>query len=133
MIIILISIISGIISGLGQGGGSILILLLSVFMNIPQQTAQGTNLLFFVPTAIIATIANLRQKCIDLKMAITIGIAGIVGAIIGAKVSVNMNSDMLKKYFAIFLLCIAVYELYDIYKNYRDNKFKKNILENKGE
>lgn len=131
MVEIAISIISGIISGLGQGGGSILILLLSLFMNIQQQTAQGINLLFFVPTAIIATVINLRQKCIDFKTGIIIGSCGIIGAIIGAKVSINTNSEVLKKYFAIFLLCIAIYEIYDVYQIYRDNKIKKNILGNK--
>ena len=70
IIVILISVVSGVIAGLGQGGGSILILLLALIQKMPQQLAQGTNLVFFVPTAIIATIMNFKQKCINLKIRI---------------------------------------------------------------
>ena len=54
MIEVLIGLISGIISGTGMGGGTILILLLSIFMGLDQHVAQATNLVFFVPTAIAA-------------------------------------------------------------------------------
>ena len=54
MKLILIGIISGIVTGLGMGGGSILILFLTMFMNVSQHTAQAANLIFFIPTSISA-------------------------------------------------------------------------------
>ena len=56
--------VSGIVSGTGMGGGTILILVLSVFLGIEQHTAQATNLIFFVPTSITAIIVAIREKLI---------------------------------------------------------------------
>lgn len=66
---ILIGIVSGIISGAGMGGGTILIFLLSFVMGVEQHIAQATNLIFFIPTSIVAIIVNLKNKNIDLKLA----------------------------------------------------------------
>lgn len=112
MVEVLIGIISGIISGTGMGGGTILIFLLSFMCGIEQHIAQATNLIFFIPTSIVAIIVNIKNKNIDLKLAIIISIFGILGAIIGANLSVNTDVDTLRKYFGMFLGVIAVHEIY---------------------
>ena len=71
---VLIGIISGIVSGTGMGGGTILIFLLTFLCNVEQHIAQATNLIFFIPTSIIATIINIRKKNIDLKLGILISV-----------------------------------------------------------
>lgn len=68
MLEVLIGFISGIISGTGMGGGTILILLLSIIMGLDQHVSQATNLVFFVPTAIAAIFISLRKKNIDVKL-----------------------------------------------------------------
>ena len=118
MLEVLTGLISGIISGTGMGGGTILILILSVFMGINQHTAQATNLIFFVPTSITAIIVSIKDKLIDWKVGIPIAVTGIIGAIIGARISVNMEVNNLKRYFGIFLALIAIYEIYSICKLY---------------
>lgn len=85
MLNILIGIISGIVSGMGMGGGTILILCLSLFLGKDQHIAQGANLVFFVPTSIVAIIMNVKQKLIKWKTGITVSIFGIIGAIIRSK------------------------------------------------
>ncbi len=115
MINILIGIISGIVSGMGMGGGTILILCLSLFLGKDQHIAQGANLVFFVPTSIVAIIINVRQKLIKWKTGITVAIFGIIGALIGAKISVSLETNRLKLYFGIFLLCIAAFEVYSLF------------------
>ena len=62
MVEILIGIASGIISGTGMGGGTLLIFLLVYVLGIEQHIAQATNLIFFIPTSIIAIIINLKNK-----------------------------------------------------------------------
>lgn len=119
---VIFGIISGIVTGLGMGGGTILILLLSLFMNLEQHVAQATNLVFFVPTAISAIIINIKQKNIDYKLAGIISTCGIIGAIIGAIISESISSNRLKKYFAVFILLIAIYEIFKLYKEYRIGK-----------
>ena len=117
MLEVLIGFISGIISGTGMGGGTILILLLSIIMGLDQHVSQATNLVFFVPTAIAAIFISLRKKNIDVKLGITIV---IVGAIISSK----MNVNLLRKIFGVFLLIIAIYEIYSWYKMYIKKKNK---------
>ena len=122
MIEVLIGLISGIISGTGMGGGTILILLLSIFMGLDQHVAQATNLVFFVPTAIAAIFISLKKKIIDLRAGVVVIIVGVVGATIGAIISSKMNVNLLKKFFGIFLLIIAIYEIYSWYKMYIKKK-----------
>ena len=120
-------IISGIISGTGMGGGTILIFLLTFVIGLEQHTAQATNLIFFIVTSISAVYVNIKNKNIDLKLAILISICGIVGAVIGANSAIKTNVINLKKYFAIFLLIVAIYEIYSIIKDWK----KEKIIETK--
>ena len=122
MLSIIFGLISGIVTGLGMGGGTVLILLLSLFMGVEQHIAQATNLVFFVHTALAAIVMNLRQKNVDIKLAINISFFGIIGAIIGAIISNNINSENLRKYFAIFILIIALHEVYELYKEYKNKR-----------
>ena len=61
-----------------MGGGTILILILSVFLNIDQHVAQATNIVFFIPTSIAAIIVNIKQKIIDYKLGFVVIISGII-------------------------------------------------------
>ncbi len=121
--------ISGIISGTGMGGGTILILVLSIFLGIEQHTAQATNLVFFIPTAISAIIVSIKSKLIEWKIGIIIALSGIVGAIIGANISATLAVNRLKKFFGIFLGLIAIYEIYSLKKEYKKSKKEDNIKE----
>ncbi len=118
MIEIITGIIAGSVSGLGMGGGTILILVLSNFLGIEQHIAQATNLVFFIPTAISAIIINFRQKLINLKLSLFIILSGIIGTIIGSEIAINLNAPNLKKYFGIFLLIISLNEIYWMIKEY---------------
>lgn len=128
---VLIGLISGIVSGTGMGGGTILIFLLTFMCGIEQHVAQATNLLFFIPTSIMAIIVSVKNKNIDLKLAIFISIFGIFGAIVGANLAIYTDVQSLKKYFGIFLGIIALHEIYSIIKQYKISKNEKtnNIVE----
>ena len=105
-----------------MGGGTILILLLSIFMNLDQHVAQATNLIFFIPTAITSVIIGIKNKNINVKEALVIVVSGIVGAIISANISSNLNVNLLRKMFGAFLLIIAIYEIYSWFIMYIKNK-----------
>ena len=123
---ILIGIVAGIVSGTGMGGGTILIFLLTFLCGIEQHVAQAANLIFFIPTSIIAIIVNVKNRNIDLKLATIISIFGILGAIIGANLSVHTDVEKLRKIFGIFLAIIAIHEIYTIIKENKKNKNGKN-------
>lgn len=126
MVEVLIGIVSGIVSGTGMGGGTILIFFLTIVLGIDQHIAQATNLIFFIPTSIIAIIVNLKNKNINLKLGIYIAIFGILGAIIGANIAIYTDVKYLKKLFGVFLLIIVVHEIYSIYKMYKKSKNAEN-------
>ncbi len=114
-----------------MGGGTILILLLSIFMGIDQHIAQATNIVYFIPTAVGAIIIGIKNKNIEWKLAIPIVISGVIGAAVSAGISTHINVQMLKKLFGIFLLIIASYEIYSWYKMYIKQKNKHTNKENK--
>ena len=124
----LTSIVSGIVSGLGMGGGTILILIFTIFLNIDQHIAQATNLIFFIPTAIIATYINKKQKLLDVKTGIIVGIVGALGAVIGAIISNKLNAQSLRKYFGLFLMIINIHEIYSFIKLYISKKTSNNNI-----
>ena len=93
-------------------------------MNLDQHIAQGTNLIFFIPTSIATIFVNVKNKNIQFKTAMLIIISGIIGAIIGAKISMKLNVNELRKYFGYFLALIAINEFYSLYKQYFKRIFK---------
>ena len=112
-----------------MGGGTILILLLSMFIKLDQHVAQATNLVFFIPTAIASIIVNMKNKNIQWKEAILIVVAGSIGATISAQIGSKMNVTNLRKLFGVFLLIIAIYEIYSWYKMYIKEKIRHNKKE----
>ena len=125
MLEIFAGVISGIVSGMGMGGGTILILILSLFMGLNQHMAQATNLVFFIPTSITAIVVNTKDKMIDWKIGVPVTIFGIIGAIIGASFAVKMEVNRLRKFFGIFLLVIAIYQTYIFIKQYKSKNKNK--------
>lgn len=112
LIFILIGLLAGIIGGMGIGGGTILIPALTLFAKSEQHIAQSVNLIYFIPTAIIALIIHIKNKRVDFKIALPIIISGIFGAGIGAWLASSISNNLLKKLFAIFLLTMGMYEMF---------------------
>ena len=100
--------LSGLIGSMGFGGGGVLIIYLVIFANIPQLQAQGINLIFFVPCAILATIIYTIKKQIDYKQILPVIIGGIIGAILSSFLLQSINTNYLSKAFAIFLIAMGV-------------------------
>ena len=118
MLEIIVGFLAGGISAAGMGGGTILILILSFFMNFSQHEAQATNLIFFIPTAISAILGNINQKVINWKVGTIVAIFGCIGAAIGAGISTRIDTHGLRKYFGFFLLIITIFEIYSYAKSY---------------
>lgn len=111
MLLFLIGLASGIISGMGIGGGTILIPALVIFVHPDQHIAQSVNLLFFIPTAIIALIVHIKNKRINFKLSIPIAVFGLVGAYLGSRIAISLPGASLKKYFGAFLFVLGFYEM----------------------
>jgi len=109
---ILIGLASGVVSGLGIGGGTILIPALVFLFGMDQHAAQKINLIYFVPTAAVALITHFRNKNVEVRPLPVIVIAGVIGAAAGSLVAVRMDGDVLKKIFGVFLFLMGIYEVF---------------------
>ena len=107
----LIAVVSGVFAGMGMGGGTFLIPLLTIFMNISAPVAQCTNLLVFVPMAVITIIIYARQKLIDFSQAYIVSIPACLVSAVGALVSVNISSRLIKILFGAFIALIGVIQI----------------------
>jgi uncharacterized membrane protein YfcA len=95
---------TGILSAWGVGGGTLLLLIMTLFLGVDQTTAQGINLLYFLPTAGISLIFHRKNSLLDkntLKKAIPPGIAAAAAA---ALLATAVDVEILRKPFGIFLL-----------------------------
>ncbi len=125
MVEVLVGLVSGIVGGLGMGGGTVLILLLSLFFNVEQHIAQSTNVIFFIPTAIASIIVNIKNNNVNIKNNISPCLWGIIGAFLGANLSIATNVNELKKMFGFFLLLIAFYQMYGYIKEKKRHNSNK--------
>lgn len=112
MLIYIIGLLMGILSGLAIGGGTLLVPALVFLMHVPQHTAQGICLASFIPTAVVAVITHLRQKNVDLKLAFSLTLGSLVGALVGSTLANHVDAALLKKMFGAFLFGMGVYEFY---------------------
>lgn len=123
-IVLLISfgIIGGIFGGMGMGGGTVLIPLLTIFLSINQKLAQGYNLLAFLLMAIFAIIIHSKNKLIDLKSIIVLDIFGIIFCVLGSLLVSVVENKVLHYVFAVFLIILALIEIVKIIKENKKNK-----------
>ena len=95
---------AGIISAWGVGGGTLLLLVMTLFLGVEQRAAQGINLLFFLPTALSALICHAKQGYLDkptLKAAIPFA---VLAALLGAWIATAVDVELLRKPFGVYLL-----------------------------
>ena len=121
MLNVLTGFLSGIISGMGIGGGAILIPALTLFQGVSQQVAQGINLVYFLPTAIVSLIVHIKNKNVEIKTALIIGLSGLIGAMGGALLAIKLDGGLLRRMFGVFLFFIGVYEVIKGIKMKRPN------------
>lgn len=123
MIIALIGLFSGILSGMGVGGGMILIPSLIFFTSLSQHAAQSINLYYFVPTAISAIIMHTKNKNIEKKAALPLIIWGVPFSLLGAYTALRLSSGILNKCFAVFLFVFGIGE---VIKGIKSLKIREN-------
>lgn len=99
---------AGTVSAWGVGGGTLLLLVMTLFLGVDQRTAQGINLLFFLPTAASALICHAKNDYLhkpSLKAAVPVA---VLAALIGAWISTSMNVEALRKPFGVYLLLSGI-------------------------
>ena len=103
---------TGILSGFGIGGGSLLLIYMTSFAGLDQTTAQGINLLYFLPAAALALPSHVKNGFIDKKTAVPAILAGLAGTALAAWAATGLDTGLLRKLFGCFLLFIGLRELF---------------------
>lgn len=109
---LLAGLFSGIIGGMGLGGGAVLIIYLTVFKNTEQLTAQGINLIFFIPIAAVAVTIYAFKKQIKWKTVLSLVSGGIFGAVAGYFLTDFLGGNITSKAFGIFLILLGIKEIF---------------------
>ena len=104
--------ILGFLAGLGVGGGSILMLWLTMVVNMEYPAARIVNMLFFLPSALITTLFRRKQGTVSIKKILPAIIAGCIAAAIFSYVSKQIDTSLLKKIFGGLLLVTGIRELF---------------------
>ena len=99
---------AGILSAWGVGGGTLLLLIMTLALGVEQRTAQAVNLIFFLPTAASALVCHAKSGCLDkptLRSAIPWAVAA---AVAGAWIATAVNPEVLRRPFGVYLLLSGV-------------------------
>ena len=106
----LAGLITGILSGFGIGGGTLLLLYMTLFAEVEQHAAQGINLLYFLPTAATALPSHFRNGFIDKKAVLPAISAGLIGTALAAWLATALDVQLLRRCFGVYLLYIGIRE-----------------------
>ena len=107
-----IGLLTGILSGFGIGGGSLLLLYLTLFEGAGQYQAGGINLLYFLPAGLMALPAHIKNGCIEKKALVPAIGAGLLCAALAAWAATALDVALLHRFFGAFLLYIGITELF---------------------
>ena len=102
----------GFLAGIGVGGGSLLILWLTLVAQMPQDTARSINLLFFLPTAFIASLFRWKKGTLHIKNVFPAILGGVLAAILFTWLSQRISSQWLRAPFGILLLVTGFREIF---------------------
>lgn len=102
---------TGVLSGLGVGGGSLLLIYLTSFAGMDQRLAQGINLLYFLPAAAAALPAHWKNGFVEKRALLPAVGAGLAAAALAAWAATALETALLRKCFGVFLLWIGAREL----------------------
>ena len=119
--LVIAGVVSGIVGGMGMGGGTLLIPILSIFLGFAQKDAQGINLLVFIPMSIVALIIHIKNKLVDFKVGVPIVLIGIVFSVLGSMIANNLSNNNLRIYFGVFLMVVGVFQFVQTFINSRKN------------
>lgn len=122
---IVAGVIGGIVAGMGMGGGTLIIPILTIFLKFSQIDAQGINLVAFLPMSIVAIIIHAKHKLVAFKQSWLLPVCGVPFSLGGAWLANNISSAVLKKIFAVFLIGLGIWQLVELILQIKNSKQQK--------
>jgi uncharacterized membrane protein YfcA len=114
VLLILVGLAAGFLSGLiGIGGGIIIVPALVFFLGFTQKQAQGTSLgILLLPVGILAVIQYYKQGYLNINYVVVVSLAFVVGGFLGSKLAISISDEKVKKIFAVIMMLIAIKMLF---------------------
>ncbi len=103
---------TGILSAWGVGGGTLLLLIMTLFLNVDPTLAQGINLLYFLPTAATGLFSHHKNGLLDKPAIKSAAPWGAAAAIIGAIIATTIDTDILRRPFGVYLIVMGLLTLF---------------------
>lgn len=104
--------VTGILSGFGVGGGTLLLIYMTLAAGLPQPLAQGINLLYFLPTAALALPAHVKNGYVERSVLLPAILTGLAGTGAAAWAATGLEAALLRRLFGWFLLYVGITELF---------------------
>ena len=135
LLLVIIGLAAGILSGLvGVGGGIIIVPALVYFLSFSQKSAQGTSLgILLLPVGILAAFQYYQKGFIDIKVVLIVSIGFLFGGLLGSKAAVSLPVGIIKKAFAILMLVTALKMLFIDKPTSEKNEAAKEMNNNNSE
>ena len=111
---VIAGVVGGIVAGMGMGGGTLTIPILTIFLKYEQLRAQGINLIAFLPMSVVALFIHFKNKLVDVKSTWLLAVVGCVFSLGGAIIANHISNLLLKKFFALFLIGLGVWQFVEI-------------------
>ena len=110
LILLFIGLLAGLLAGtLGVGGGLVIVPALVFILGLTQHQAQGTSLaMMLAPIGLLAALNYFREGYVNIKFAVILAVAFIVGAWLGSYISINLTGITLKRIFGILMLIVGI-------------------------
>ena len=112
IIFALIGAVSGVLGGMGMGGGTALIPLLTVFTNVHQKSAQAINLISFIPMAVVALILHFKNGLVRKKNLLWVIIPACLFAVLGSILCIFIDVKLLRRIFGGFLIALSFLQFF---------------------
>ena len=110
ILLVVVSVLGGIIGGMGMGGGTLLIPLLTVFCGVEQHSAQGLNLVAFLPMSIIVLIIHVKNGLVDFCSVPIATIPALTTSIFASMLALSQSGQTLGRAYGIFLIVLGLYQ-----------------------
>ncbi len=132
--LIIASVASGLIAGMGMGGGTLLIPVLTIFFSVEQRLAQGINLFAFLPTAVVSLIIHMCNHLVDYKKGLFMILGGVGLSVVGSLLAIHLNQRILQIMFGVFLIVLALFQIgvlvYQHFHNKTEGKSRALVITN---
>lgn len=114
IVLIICTVIGGVIGGMGMGGGTLTIPLLTIFCGMSQHEAQAVNLIAFIPMAAVTLIIHTKNKLVEYKKVLPIAVPALVTSVLCSFAALQVKGRTLSFCYGAFLVLLGIYQMWQV-------------------